>query len=233
MEKEEYYRVLSASRPPSSRLVRFCKGVLRFFSSPEMFYRYGSKLLIHCIYRTDFRGFEQIPETGPALLISNHVSYMDGLILHTACKRPIHFVIDEDIYNIPMVKYFLDMNGAVAIAPNRASVKRALRQVSDLLRAGHLVCVFPEGSLTYTGNMARFRFGIEWMLQNDPVPIVPIALKGLWGSIFSRKYLGQRFAWFPRSLFRKVTAICGAPIPPEQATVSHLQRVLMKLKNSR
>lgn len=208
------------------------EGFKKFFSSPEMFFRIGAKILVHIIYNLKSKGFENIPEEGGAILISNHIAYVDGLIIHTVCNRPVHFVIDENIYKMPMVKYFMDHNGAIPIAPNRKAVKLALRQVSNALKAGHLVCIFPEGRLTYTGNMSRFRFGVEWMAKRDHVPVVPIALKGLWGSIFSRKYRKSRFRYFPRSFRRKIIAACGEPVPPEKAKINHLQRVLMDLKNT-
>lgn len=204
----------------------------KFFSSPAMFYSFGIRVLVHLIYRLRIVGFENIPERGAAIIISNHVSYMDGLIMNTAIKRKVHYIIDEEIYNIAPVKYWLDHAGAIPIRANKSSIKRALRQASDVLRGGGLVFIFPEGFLTYTGNMMRFRFGVEWMLKNDQVPVIPIALKGLWGSILSRKYAGSMFPWFPRSFRRKVTAICGKPIPPEKATLSYMQREIMRLKNS-
>ncbi len=197
----------------------------------EAFYRYGAKVVVRLIYNCKFSGFENIPEAGPAIIISNHITYMDGMVLNAAIKRPIRFVIDEDIYNVPAVKHFMELNGAIPIAPNRQSVKNALNQVSDALKGGDLIVIFPEGSLTFTGNMIRFRFGVEWMAKRDNVVVIPIALKGLWGSIFSRKYLNSKFPWFPRSFRRTVWAKCGEPVPPEEAKVNHLQRVVMKLKN--
>lgn len=207
-------------------------GLKEFFSSPEIFYRYGAKVLIRFIYRTKFIDMHNIPETGSAILICNHISYMDGLIIHAACPRPVKFVIDEDIYKIPAVKYWMDYCGVIPISPNRKSVKKALDAVSEAMKNGELVCIFPEGYLTYTGNMIRFRFGVEWMVKRDNVQVIPLALKGLWGSIFSRKYVHSRFQWIPRSLFRQVTVKCGEPIPPAKAKVNHLQRVVMKLKSS-
>ncbi|MCP5361413.1 MAG: 1-acyl-sn-glycerol-3-phosphate acyltransferase [Hyphomicrobiales bacterium] len=205
-------------------------GLLR---DPRPFYRSGAKLLVKMLYRTKFSGFEQIPNTGAGIIIANHVSYMDGLILHTACHRPVVFIIDEEIYKIPLVKYFLDLNGAIPVLPNRDSVTAMLEEVSRRLEKGELVCIFPEGMLTYTGNMSRFKFGIEWIIQHNPVPIYPVALKGLWGSILSRKYRKQSLLMrlLPRGFRRRVSAICGAPIPPGKARLSYLQRVVMDLKN--
>jgi len=196
------------------------------------FYYHGARVLTHILYRTKFVGLENIPKEGPAILISNHVSYVDGLILHTAIKRPIRYVIDEGIYSVPAVNYFLREIGAIPIAPNKDSVKRALEAVEDAMRNGEVVHIFPEGSLTYTGNMRRFRFGVEWMSKQNNVPVIPMALGGLWGSIFSRKYLRSKFRFLPRSIWRKVTLVVGEPINSDKVSVNYLQRIVMKLKNS-
>ena len=209
-------------------------GIIKeFFQHPILtFYKYGAKVLVHLVYRVEFRGFENIPKKGPAILICNHVSYVDGLLIHTACKRNVRFVIDQDIYGLPFVHYFMRLGGAIPISPNKHSVTQALQEVSQAMKEGDLICIFPEGSLTYTGNMTRFRFGVEWMVKNDGISVVPMALGGLWGSIFSRKYRNSKIRWFPRSLFRKIVAVCGKPIPPEKATINYMQRVVMELKNS-
>jgi 1-acyl-sn-glycerol-3-phosphate acyltransferase len=198
----------------------------------EAFYRHGAKVVVRLLYNCKFSDFDNVPKTGAAIIIANHITYMDGMVLNAAIDRPIRFVIDHDIYHVPAVKHFMDLNGAIPIEPNRASVKQALRKVSEAMKQGDLVVIFPEGSLTYTGNMIRFRFGVEWMAKRDNVPIVPVALKGLWGSIFSRKYRHSKWPMMPRSFRRKVHAKCGVVIPPEKAKINHLQRVMMKLKNS-
>lgn len=197
------------------------------------FYRRGAKALVYLIYRPKYFGFERIPETGPAVLIANHVSYVDGLIIHAGINRPVHYVIDKEIYELPGVNYFMRLNGSIPIAPKRESVEAALDQISEYLKKGELVCIFPEGRLTYTGSLGRFKPGIEFIIKRDPVPVYPIALNGLWGSVFSRKYLKARFRWLPRSLRRReIHAICGEPIQPENITINHLQEVVLKLKYS-
>lgn len=211
-----------------------------FFSSPELFYRYGAKCLTRVLYRVKSHDMHHIPSDGPAILICNHISYVDGLIIHTACKRPVTFIIDEAIYNVPSVKYWMDYCGAIPIAPNRESVQHALDMAHQALERGEVVCIFPEGSLTYTGHMIRFRFGIEWIVERSNVAVYPLALKGLWGSFFSRKYnyLNKprtaylRHKLHPKNWRRKVHLICGEPIPPHKAKVNHMQRVVMHLKNS-
>lgn len=194
-------------------------------------YRKGARLLAHAIYKPKYYGFERIPETGPAILIANHVSYVDGLIIFAGLKRPVHFLIDKNIYELPVVNYFMRLNGSIPIAPKREIVEAALDQASEYLRRGELVCIFPEGRLTYTGSLGRFKPGIEFMVKRDPVPVYPIALNGLWGSVFSRKYLRARFRWLPRSLRRRdIRAICGEPIQPEDVHINRLQEIVLKLK---
>jgi 1-acyl-sn-glycerol-3-phosphate acyltransferase len=195
----------------------------------EGFYRKGAKVLAYALYDCEFKGFENIPATGPAVIIANHVSYMDGLILSIASKRKIRFIIDEDIYNQPFVHYFMKMDRAIPIKSNKGAVKRALAVASEALQNGEIVAIFPEGQITYSGYMSRFKFGVEWILRNDTVPVVPIVLVGLWGSIFSRKYLGQKWRYMPKYFRKKVKAVCGKPIPHEEATINNMQRVLMKL----
>lgn len=195
------------------------------------FYNRGARALVHLIYRPKYYGFDKIPETGPAVLIANHVSYLDGLIIHAGCNRPVRYIIDKSIYEVPVVHHFMSRAGAIPIAPKREIVEQALDQVSEALRNGELVCIFPEGRLTYTGSLGRFKPGIEFIIKRDPVPVYPIALNGLWGSIFSRKYLKARFRWFPRSLRRRdIRAICGDPLSPEDIHINRLQEIVLKLK---
>lgn len=215
--------------PLWSRLKRLCT------TRPNVteMYRSGARMLAHVIYKPKYYGFEQIPETGPAILIANHVSYVDGLIIFAGLKRPVHFIIDKTIYELPGVNYFMRLNGSIPIAPKREIVEAALDKASEYLQKGELVCIFPEGRLTYTGSLGRFKPGIEFMVKRDPVPVYPIALNGLWGSVFSRKYLKARFRWWPRSFRRRdIRAICGEPIQPEDININHLQEIVLRLKYS-
>jgi 1-acyl-sn-glycerol-3-phosphate acyltransferase len=157
---------------------------------------------------------------------------MDGMVLHHATPRKIRFLIDEEIYNTPGVHHFMNIDRAIPISPSKESVKKALQKVSDGLKAGDIICIFPEGQLTYTGHMIRFKLGIEWILKEDPVPVIPCALIGLWGSIFSRKYRKEKWRMIPRFFRKRVTVVCGKPIPPEKAKVNYLQREVMRLKSS-
>lgn len=199
----------------------------------EKFYLAGISVIVKSLYRIKLIGFdEHFPKEGPAVMICNHVSYMDGMVLHHATPRKIRFVIDEHIYNTRIVNHFMTVDRAIPILPTKNSVKKAMQKISDGLAAGDIICIFPEGYLTYTGHMIRFKLGIEWIIKDNPVPVIPCAIIGLWGSIFSRKYRKEKWKMIPRFFRKKVTVVCGAPIPPEKAKISYMQREVMRLKSS-
>lgn len=198
----------------------------------EKFFRFGAKMVVRLTYSCAFKGFEEnIPKEGGALIIANHVSYMDGLILNCASPRPIRFIIDEDIYNLPLVNYFMRMDRAIPVKASKDSVRSMIEKVTEAISQGDLVAIFPEGQITYSGNLSRFKFGIEWLLKENQVDVIPIVLDGLWGSVFSRKYLDPKykFKFIPRYYRMKIKAICGKPIPHEKATINYLQRQMMKM----
>lgn len=204
----------------------------RLSASLIPFYRKSIHSLTRWVYKPNYIGMDNFPAEGPAIVISNHVSYVDGPIIDAGCKRRVRYLIDQDIYNLPVVHYLMSLNRSIPITYNRKSVEKAFDEISAGLRAGDIICIFPEGNLTYTGSLGRFRPGIEWILKRDPVPVIPIALSGMWGSAFSRKYLKSRFRWWPRKWGRRVTVICGPAIPAEKVTVNYLQEVVLKLKYS-
>ena len=192
--------------------------------------RFCARMLCYVLYYPHYSGFEKIPKTGAAVIISNHVSYVDGLIIASGCRRPVRFVIDTHIYNLPVVHYFMKLNRAIPILPTRESVTQALEEISAGIKAGDLICIFPEGQLTYTGGLGRFKTGIESIIRRDPAPVYPVALTGLWGSIFSRKYLGSIKRFIPKHFGKRVHAICGDRIPPENISVNMLQKTVLRLK---
>lgn len=195
------------------------------------FFEWCAATIVKTVYRVSYHDMHHIPETGGAILICNHISYMDGMVINAGVNRPVRYIIDEDIYNVPGVHYFMSLNNAVPIAPRRESVEKAIALVAEGLNNGDVFCIFPEGQLTYTGNLSRFRLGIEWMLKAAPVPIIPMALNGLWGSILSRKDRGKLYRFIPRSFRRRVTLRCGAPMDGTITSVSHMQHAIMRLIN--
>ncbi|MEQ1788992.1 MAG: 1-acyl-sn-glycerol-3-phosphate acyltransferase [Rickettsiales bacterium] len=177
-----------------------------------------------------------IPKTGAAILISNHVSYVDGPVIdagvYAYCGRPVRYVIDEGIYNLPIIHNLMKRARAIPISSNRKSVEAAFDAISEGLKDGDLICIFPEGYLTFTGGLGRFRHGIESIIRRDPVPVIPLSLSGLWGSVFSRKFSGSWKRLIPRDWQQPVVVKCGAAIPPNKVDVNHLQEIVLRLKYS-
>lgn len=188
------------------------------------------------VYRPSYSGLENIPASGGAMIISNHVSYMDGPLLDAGiykhCGRSVRYVIDADIYHTPGVHNIMSKARAIPISYDRKSVEAAFDAISEGLRAGDLICIFPEGFLTYTGGLGRFRHGIEAIIRRDPVPVIPLSLSGLWGSVFSRKFRGSWKRLIPRDPRQPVIMKCGPAIPPEKVEVNYLQEVVLRLKYS-
>ena len=186
---------------------------------PEFLLRFLSWLLVHSVYRLDTRGLENIPEEGPALLVCNHVSFVDALFISAASHRPIRFVMDRTIFAAPVINLLARGMKAVPICPakeDREIYENAFAVVASELAHGQLVCIFPEGRLTPDGAIGPFKPGLMRILAQTPVPVVPIALSGLWGSLFSR-YTRAVWRRLPRKLLAKVQIAVGAPVSPANA----------------
>ncbi len=181
---------------------------------PEFFLRFLAWLLMHSIYRLRVTGSEHIPETGPSLLVCNHVSYVDALIITAACRRPIRFVMYDGIYRLPVLNRLFRLMRVIPIVDprkDRRLVVQAFAQIDAALAAGELVCLFPEGRLSDTGAMHPFKLGIERMVAQRPVPVIPMALRGLWGSFFSRYAGGKAMRSWPRKFWAKIELVIGSP----------------------
>ena len=201
---------------------------------PEFLMRFICWLLIHTIYRLEKSGLENIPEHGPAVLVCNHVSFVDPLVVLAASPRPIRFVMDHRIFATPVISFVFRTGKAIPIAPAKENAKlldAAYDEVSKALRAGELVAIFPEGRITDNGELYPFRSGIERIVERDPVPVIPLALRGLWGSFFSRKD-GAAFSKLHRlaGLFRKIALVAGAPVAPSIATRELLQQTVQSMR---
>jgi len=200
---------------------------------PEFLLRFVAWLLVHTVYRLDQKGIENIPEEGPAILVCNHVSYVDALVISSACRRPIRFVMDHHIFNAPLIGPIFRHVRAIPIAPaneDAALMEAAFDEVARALEAGDLVAIFPEGGLTTTGELQPFRPGIQRIVSRTPVPVIPMALRGLWGSFFSRH---GGTAMGARSNLRPFSAIglhVGEAIAPDQATPEHLRALVQALR---
>ncbi|GLT18220.1 hypothetical protein GCM10007938_19980 [Vibrio zhanjiangensis] len=171
-----------------------------------------------------------LPEKGGALIVCNHVSYMDALLLSGACPRLIRFVMEEEYANLPPLRRFLKKAGVIPIsASNRGSIREAFREIDKALQQGDLVCVFPEGQLTSTEDMNKFMRGMDIIIQRCPVPVIPVALKGLWGSYFSR-YKGKACRGLPSRFWSKLEIEAGKAVKPTDATPEHMHAEVSKLR---
>jgi len=192
---------------------------------PEFLMRFIVWIVIHTVYRVRKQGLENIPEEGPVVLVCNHVSFVDALVLAGTIRRPVRFVMYHKIFNIPLLSFVFRTAKAIPIAPAKEDpvmMERAFDRISEELRAGEVVCIFPEGQITHDGEMAPFRTGIERIVARDPVPVVPIALQGLWGSFFSRKG-GPAMAKWPRGPWSRIGLMVGLPVPPDEVNAAGLQ----------
>jgi len=192
---------------------------------PEFLLRFIAWILSRTLYRLSLRGHERIPDTGAVVLVCNHVSFVDWLVIAGAIRRPIRFVMDHRIAATPVVSLLFKQGKTIPIAPereNKALLERAFERIAAELREGEIVCIFPEGKLTKTGEMNPFKVGIERIIEETPVPVVPMALSGLWGSMFSRK--NPAGLKLPRRFRSQLRLEIGDPIPPEQVTARGLEQ---------
>jgi 1-acyl-sn-glycerol-3-phosphate acyltransferase len=199
---------------------------------PEFLMRFIVWMLVNIGYRLKARGLEHIPDEGPAVVVCNHVSYMDALVVIGCCRRPIRFVMDHQIFRIPLLSFVFRTAGAVPIASARENpeiLEWAYDRVARYLEEGEVVGIFPEGRLSQDGEIGPFKTGIERIIQRTPVPVVPMALRGLWGSFFSRRY-GKVMGAFPRRFWSRIELIVGEPTPPEQATSARLRERVVELR---
>ncbi|MBF0226149.1 MAG: MFS transporter [Desulfobacterales bacterium] len=198
---------------------------------PEFTMRCLIWLLTHIMYRIKHKNLQLIPKEGPAVLVCNHVSYVDGLIIAGACRSPARFVIDKEIFNIPVLSFIFKTGKAIPITSRHRdpeTYENAFTEISKALSENDIVCIFPEGKLTVDGNINEFKTGIERIIQTNPVPVIPMALIGLWGSFFSHKG-GRAFTRLPKRFFSKIKLIVGEPVMPENVSAKNLQEIVENL----
>ncbi|MCG6211960.1 MFS transporter [Vibrio furnissii] len=201
-----------------------------FLQVPIFVVRFLVWALTHTLYRVRHKNLSKLPEHGGALIVCNHVSYMDALLLSGACPRLIRFVMEEDYANLPVLRRFLKRAGVIPISANsRTSIRRAFAEVEQALQDGHLVCIFPEGRLTADGNMNEFMRGIDIILRRSPVPVIPMAIKGLWGSFFSR-YHGRACKGLPRRFWSHVEIEAGDAVMAGEATTELMHEKVAALR---
>ena len=198
---------------------------------PEFLMRFLVWILIHTIYRVRVHGLENIPEEGPVVVVSNHVSFVDPLILGGMIRRPVRFVMYYRIYEIPLLKFVFRTGKAIPIAgrsENPEVLEAAYARMDEVLDAGDVLGIFPEGGITRDGEIQPFKPGVERLLAGRNATVVPVALCNLWGSMFSRRDpLHKRL---PYKLWAKIEMRVGTPVPAAEATAERLQREVEALR---
>jgi 1-acyl-sn-glycerol-3-phosphate acyltransferase len=197
---------------------------------PEFLMRFIVWLLIHSVYRLRKVGLDRIPDDGPAIVVCNHVSYVDALVISAGCRRPIRWVMHHEIFKIPVLSFVFRTAKAIPIAPaheDAAMLEQAYEAIARELGDGQLVGIFPEGKLTSDGDMNEFRSGIMKILERTPVPVIPMALSGLWRSLFTRNRARLRHV---TKVFPKVRLAVGEPVTPALARPESLQAAVLALR---
>ncbi len=223
----------------SPRAIFLVGGILTFVGAiyvlillPDALIRFILWLFTRTIYRIRIEGRDNIPERGGALFVCNHVSFVDAPLLMAATDRKIHFIMDKSYYELWWIKPFGGILGLIPIASNLGprELIQSLHTASDTIRAGEVVCIFAEGQITRTGELNEFHRGSERIMKNVAAPIVPIALVGVWGSIFS--FERDKFFWkWPHHIFYPVTIRFGKPLPPD-STSEQIQEAVSGLLNA-
>ncbi len=193
---------------------------------PQNFIRFCVLSFAKIIYRIKVVHADRIPEKGGVLLVCNHVSYIDALILSAACERPVRFTAFDEFFRNPLLSAVMRMFGVVPISTRRA--KDAIVALADALKAGDVVCIFPEGQLTRTGMMNEIRKGFELIARRAGAPVIPVYMDDLWGSVFSFER-GRFFRKHPHHFPYHISVLYGEPIPAAEATVDRCREVYQEL----
>ena len=191
---------------------------------PRKLIRLFGGMLVHLIYRIDTVHAERIPEQGGALLLPNHVTFVDGFLISACCKRPVRFVMDEAFTASRAVRVFARIFETVTI--RRDQPREAIRVTIEALKNGDLVCLFPEGQLTRTGTLCELRRGFELIAKKAGHPLIPLWIDGSWGSIFSYER-GRFFHKLPYKVPYPLTVSFGAEIPPKMADMETVRQGLL------
>jgi len=201
---------------------------------PEFTMRCLIWLLTHLFYRIRHFNLHRLPLEGPAVIVCNHVSYVDPLIIASLCRQPVRFVMDAAIFKIPVLNFIFRTAKTIPIAYKKKKPEiyaDAFREIAKALDNGDIICIFPEGKLTLDGKIDTFRHGIEKILARNPVPVFPTALSGLWGSFFSHKG-APAMKKLPHRFFSRIEYRVGEVVMPETATADLLQNRVSELKQS-
>ncbi|MCK7592745.1 MFS transporter [Pseudomarimonas salicorniae] len=220
----------------ATALLNAVVAVYIFSLVPEFAMRFVAWGLVNLLYRVEVRGVERhVPDEGPALLVCNHVSYVDALVLGGSIPRPVRFVMYYKIHRIPLLGWLFRTARTIPIAGAKedpALMEKAFEEVRSALRAGEIVGIFPEGALTRDGQIAPFRGGVERILAETPVAVVPMAITGLWESMWSRRDSRLGRMRVPRRLRAHIGVVAGPALPPT-SSAAELEEAVRALRGDR
>ena len=217
-------------------LMNAAVAVFIFMLVPEFIMRLLVWLLIHMVYRVRKIGLENIPDRGPVVLVCNHVSFVDALVLAGCIRRPVRFVMYYKIFNMPILSFIFRTANAIPVAGAKEDAKlmeQAFEKISHALDDGQVICIFPEGKITADGEMGRFKSGISRILQRNLAGRWHVVEVRLWGSFFSRKYGNAMSRAIPRGFFSKIDLVAGEPIAASEASTDRLSEAVLGLRGDR
>lgn len=232
-----FLAVLNLSIPQYFLILALMNAVVAIYvytRVPEFVLRFVIYLLSHSMYRVKAAGLEHIPEEGPAVLVANHVSYVDALLIAGAVRRPVRFVMYKGIYDLPVANWLFRAAKTIPICgkqQDEAIYEAAFAAIKRELADGNLICIFPEGRLTKDGEIDSFRPGIERIISESAVPVVPMALQGLWGSFFSHH--GKGAFKFKGRFWSKVTLTVAPAVPAAKVSAALLEQEVRQLRGDR
>ncbi|WP_322028442.1 MFS transporter [Paraburkholderia sp. J76] len=216
-------------------LLNIAVAVYIYALAPQFLLRFVAWVLVQTFYRIRLVGVERIPQKGAAVLVCNHVSFVDAIVIMAQSPRPIRFVMDHRIFRSPLAGWVFRHVKAIPIAPAHEDaplLERAYAACAEALADGELVCIFPEGKLTRTGDINPFRHGVTEILRRAPAPVIPMALRGLWGSVFSRDTQARAPRPLRRGVASVLTLVVGEPLPAADATPQRLQQIVEDLRGA-
>ncbi|RFP11593.1 MFS transporter [Duganella sp. BJB488] len=200
---------------------------------PEFLMRFLAWMLIHTVHRVRLIDADRIPDEGAAVLVCNHVSYVDAIVIGAASPRPIRFVMDHRIFKLPLLGWIFRTARAIPIAPAKEDpwlMEKAYVDIAQALHEGDLVCIFPEGRLTSTGEINEFKGGVSKIVERSKVPVIPMALRGLWGHLLSRSGENVFGRAFRSGLRSRLALAVGAPVAPQDVTPEGLKERVLELR---
>jgi len=232
------WRFFAVTLDISPAMIFLIMGIITFFATiyictviPEYFMRFLSWLMTHTFYRIKIKGVENVPLKGPALLVPNHVSFVDALLVGATIQRFIKFIMYKKYYDFPIIRNICRIMEVIPIAPyeGRESVTETLNQAREKLKSGDVVCIFAEGGLTRDGEMKEFKGGLESIMAGIDCPIIPVYMHNVWGSIFS--YEGGKFIWkWPKKIPYPITITYGKPMH-SKSTAADVQEAVIAIAN--